>query len=72
MEIMRQIDQLISSLTELKPYIADKSSETNNKFTDELNTSIEKLSAIANVSFSPQANLNTSAADIPSWVDKKY
>lgn len=72
MEIMRQIDQLISSLTKLKPYIADTNSEVNNKFKDELNVSIEKLSAVTNVSFSPQDSLNASVAEIPSWVDKNY
>ena len=72
MEILRQIDQLISSLTELKPYISDKNNEMNKNFNDELNTSIKKLSALTDASYFPPNKLNASTADIPKWVDKNY
>lgn len=72
MEILKQIDQLISSLTELKPRIAAENGEANENFSDQLNSSIEKLSGLTHEHVSPQKSENASENIIPSWVDRNY
>ena len=72
MEILKQIDQLILNLTKLKPHIATKNSEVAENFSNQLHSSIEKLSGLTSEHGLPQKSENASGHIIPTWVDKNY
>jgi len=73
MQIINQIDQLITKLNELKPHLADDYSSNQNKFKELLKSTIEtnyieeKSSLEANVI--PESSAGSA---IPSWVNKDY
>ena len=65
MQVLEQIDTLISKLNSFKPQLSSNSAENNAKFEDILTSSLE---AISNNS----SNKSVSKNAIPAWVDPEY
>ena len=73
MQIINQIDQLISKLNELKPHLADDYSSNQNKFKELLKSTIETNYIEEESSLEAKDTPESSAASaIPSWVNKDY
>lgn len=80
MLVSSKIDQIIESLTALKPILSEDNNQNLKKFNEILSSSIEKVSFAdkqpPNVKSIAQSNLTsqieTEPSGIPSWVDKNY
>ena len=73
MQIINQIDQLITKLNELKPHLADDFSNNQNKFKELLKSTIDTNYVEEEGSLEAKIIPELSAASaIPSWVNQDY
>ena len=73
MQVSHKIDQLISSLNELKPLLSEDKNENSKQFSDLLHGSLEGSSSIdENLKSVATLPDQKKTAEIPDWVDTDY
>jgi hypothetical protein len=73
MQVISNIDHLITELTRLKPQLSDDSQSNEKRFNDLLKASIETDHTVADEEVEAPFSTNAKTVDIiPSWVDPDY